>query len=95
LILLDEILIGQDQQNACFLLDMLAEHVRRNATVVLVNHNPAVTAAYAQRVLFFQGGSLVVDEPVREAFRQLELLGFSQYCGFPPQLTTDHSEVDR
>jgi energy-coupling factor transporter ATP-binding protein EcfA2 len=79
LILLDEILIGQDQENARFLLNLLAERVRQGATVVLVNHSPVVTAAYAQRLLFFQNGMLTLDAPVLEAFRQLEQNGFSQY----------------
>jgi energy-coupling factor transporter ATP-binding protein EcfA2 len=79
LILLDEILIGQDHENARFLLNLLAERVLQGATVVLVNHSPVVTAVYTQRLLFFQNGMLTLDAPIPEAFQQLELNGFNQY----------------
>lgn len=86
LILLDEILIGQDGENARFLLDALAERTRRGAAVMLVNHSPAVTAAYARRLLFFQQGRLILDAPVPEAFRRLERLGFHTYCPNEPSI---------
>jgi energy-coupling factor transporter ATP-binding protein EcfA2 len=79
LILLDEILIGQDWENARFLLDAIAERVDRGATAVLVNHSPVVTQAYAQRLLFLHDGRLLVDAPVPEAFRELVSVGFAQY----------------
>lgn len=79
LILLDEILIGQDQENARFLLDMLARRVQSGAGVVLVNHNPHVTQAYADRVLFFERGKLLLDAPTMDAFRRLEELGLNHY----------------
>jgi energy-coupling factor transporter ATP-binding protein EcfA2 len=79
LILLDEVLIGQDLENARFLLDTLAERVSQGATVVLVNHSPVVTAAYARRLLFFENGRLSLDANVSGAFRQLESRGLNQY----------------
>jgi len=80
LILLDEILIGQDVENAHFLLDFLAEHVSQGATVVMVNHSPIVTAGYAHRLLFFQQGRVTIDAPIPEAFRQLESMDLGHYC---------------
>jgi energy-coupling factor transporter ATP-binding protein EcfA2 len=71
LILLDEVLIGQDPRNAAFLLDLLQERVLRGDTVVMVNHAPEITARYATRLLFFNSGQIRVDAPPQEAFRQM------------------------
>jgi energy-coupling factor transport system ATP-binding protein len=80
LILLDEILIGQDPANATFLLELLREHTAAGSTVVMINHNPAVTARYADRVLFFHQGRLIVDAPTPNAFRALREQGFGVYA---------------
>jgi energy-coupling factor transporter ATP-binding protein EcfA2 len=79
LILLDELLIGQDPANATFLLDLLREHVEQGGAVVMVNHAPVVTRRYATRVLFFNSGQLVVDAPTDQAFAQLQALGSNAY----------------
>ena len=79
LILLDEILIGQDPANAAFLLDLLREHVAAGGAVVMVNHAPQVTRRYASRVLFFNDGQIVVDARTDPAFDQLRSLGKDAY----------------
>jgi energy-coupling factor transport system ATP-binding protein len=80
LVLLDEILIGQDAANAAFVLDLLSERVDEGSTVVMVNHAPAITRRYASRVLFFQGGEIVVDGPTEAAFAQLAAMGRKAYA---------------
>jgi energy-coupling factor transporter ATP-binding protein EcfA2 len=79
LILLDEVLIGQDPANAAFLLDLVRERVEMGATAVMVNHAPEVSRAYANRLLFFDGGRIVVDAPPEETFDRLEALGYDAY----------------
>jgi energy-coupling factor transport system ATP-binding protein len=79
LILLDEVLIGQDPANAEFLLGLLREQVERGNTVIMVNHNPDVTYAYASRIVFLGGGRVLVDAPTAEAFRRLASLGLAAY----------------
>ena len=79
LILLDEVLIGQDPHNAAFLLDLVREQVEQGSTVVMVNHAPRMTRAYASRVLFFDGGQVIVDAPPEQAFGQLKSLGKAHY----------------
>jgi energy-coupling factor transport system ATP-binding protein len=79
LILLDELLIGQDQANADFVLDLLAEHVDEGGTVVMVNHAPNATRRYASRVLFFDGGQIVADGPSGQVFAQLQAIGKGAY----------------
>jgi energy-coupling factor transporter ATP-binding protein EcfA2 len=79
LILLDEVLIGQDAGNATFLLELLREQVTQGSTVIMANHDPRVTSRYASRLIFFDGGSAIVDAPVHEAFQQLRSLGYGAY----------------
>jgi energy-coupling factor transporter ATP-binding protein EcfA2 len=79
LILLDELLIGQDMKNATFLLELLREQVEQGATVIMVNHHPEVTRHYASRLIFFNSGQAVVDAPTEEGFRQLATLGKEVY----------------
>jgi energy-coupling factor transporter ATP-binding protein EcfA2 len=79
LILLDEILIGQDPANASFLLDLLREHAEQGGAVVMVNHAPRTTRRYANRVVFFNSGGIVVDAPTEEAFNRLRETGWETY----------------
>jgi energy-coupling factor transporter ATP-binding protein EcfA2 len=79
LILVDEMLIGQDAENATFLLELLRERVEQGDAVIMVNHDPDVTYRYASRLIFFNGGQTVVDTPTEEAFRQLAALGQAVY----------------
>jgi energy-coupling factor transporter ATP-binding protein EcfA2 len=83
LVLLDELLIGQDAENAAFLMSLLCEHIAAGGTVILVNHSPEATWCYASRLLFFENGQLAVDAPVQEAFQQLDALGKRAYL--PPK----------
>ncbi len=79
LILLDEVLIGQDPDNAAFLLDLVREQVEQGSAAVMVNHAPKTTRQYASRVLFFDGGNVVVDAAPEQAFEQLKSLGKEAY----------------
>ena len=79
LILLDEVLIGQDAGNAVFLMELLRERVEQGGTVIMVNHNPEVTNCYASRLIFFNGGRVIVDAPTVKGFRQLASLGRQVY----------------
>jgi energy-coupling factor transporter ATP-binding protein EcfA2 len=79
LILLDEVLIGQDPANAAFLLGLLGEHVETGGAVIMVNHAPQVTRRYAGRVLFFNDGQVLVDAPTESAFAQLRAMGRGAY----------------
>jgi energy-coupling factor transport system ATP-binding protein len=79
LILLDEVLIGQDAGNVVFVLGLLRAQVEQGATVIMVNHDPEVTWRYATRLLFFESGRVVVDAPVEEGFARLAALGYQAY----------------
>lgn len=79
LLLLDEMLIGQDPANAAFLLGLVAEHARQGGAVLLVSHAPEVARCCANRVLFFEEGRLLHDAPPAEAFAWLAKRGRQAY----------------
>ena len=51
-VLLDEVLIGQDARNATFLMDLLRDRVEQGDAVVMVTHDPRVVRLYASRLIF-------------------------------------------
>lgn len=79
LILLDEVLIGQDPRNAAFIMALLKVQTRRGGTVVSVTHHPETTSRYADRVIFLNTGHVIVDAPTRSAFAQLSEMGYDYY----------------
>lgn len=85
LILLDEVLIGQDPRNAAFIMDLLKAQTRRGSTVVSVTHDPETTARYADRLVFLNSGHVIVDAPTGSAFAQLAEMGYDDYL--PDSLT--------
>ncbi|MEJ5310604.1 MAG: ATP-binding cassette domain-containing protein [Anaerolineae bacterium] len=85
LFLLDEILIGQDPDNAARLLEWLQARVTAGSAVVLINHAPEIAQRYATRLLFFEAGRLAVDAPIAEGFAQLARMGREVYL--PSDLT--------
>ncbi len=80
LLLLDEILIGQDPENAEFLLSVLRERAAAGSAVVMINHSLEATRRYADRLLFFAGGRLIVDAPTDAAFAELRARGWRHYA---------------
>jgi len=81
-LLLDEILIGQDPANARFLLDNLCGAAGEGAAVLLVNHHPDLTTEYANRILFLEEGRLRVDAPISEGLGQLARLGYHAFLPY-------------
>lgn len=78
LLLLDEPLVGQDEENLVFLQEILHKYREQGGAVLMVCHEPAVVQALGARVLFLEKGKLVVDAPVEEAFLLLEEKGYRE-----------------
>ena len=79
LYLLDEILIGQDIENAKHLLAQLQAQINQGAAVIMVIHNPEIVSKYATRLLFMENGRLLFDLPVEAGFDQLKRMGKRYY----------------
>lgn len=78
-ILLDEILIGQDTENAALLMNLLREQTARGSTVVNVTHDPETTFRYSDRIVFLKDGRILLDAPTGEASDRLATLGLADY----------------
>ena len=79
LILVDEILIGQDIRNATFIMNLLKEQARRGSTVVNVTHDPETAHRYSDRIIFLRQGRVLLDAPADEAFFKMADLGLRDY----------------
>ncbi len=79
-ILADEPLIGQDADHAAALLGRLRRAAQDGACVLASLHDPAAVWEYADRVLFLEGGRLLVDAAPAEAFAELARLGRTAYA---------------
>jgi len=78
-ILLDEILIGQDSENAALVMNLLREQTARGSTVINVTHDPETTFRYSDRVIFLKDGRILLDAPTAQARDRLAILGLTDY----------------
>jgi energy-coupling factor transport system ATP-binding protein len=79
LLLIDEMLIGQDLENANIWMQLLKEYCDQGNTVLLVNHHPDLTSRYCDRVLFMDNAKIQVDAPTSHAFMEITTLGHSAF----------------
>lgn len=79
ILLLDEPLVGQDQERLELLLSAIFEHQRRGGITIMVCHEPQVVKTCCTRVLFFEHGNLIFDGPTEEAFKELARRGKDEY----------------
>ena len=84
ILLLDEPLVGQDQDRLDLLLEALSEHNSRGGVAIMACHEPAVVAACCTRVLFLEQGELLIDAPTSRAFAELSRLGKADYLPLLP-----------
>jgi energy-coupling factor transport system ATP-binding protein len=74
LLILDEPTTGQDYSARRQIMSMVEERAGAGDTVIMVTHDMALVAEYAQRVLVMCGGKLIMDGSPAELFRSTELL---------------------
>ena len=79
ILLLDEPIVGQDQDRVDLLMEALAGHRRRGGITVMACHEPYVVRACCSRVLFLEEGALVIDAPVAGAFAEFAGRGLTDY----------------
>ena len=84
-LILDEPTTGLDYLECCHIMDRICRMNReQQVTVVMVCHDMEVVLDYAQRALVMAGGKLLADGPVREIFRDAELMEKASIL--PPQM---------
>ena len=80
LLLLDEIFIGQDDENIQFTLEMLNEYIeQQQAAVILVNHYIDPLLKLADRLLFMDIGRVLFDTPMKQYRTELKKNNRQEY----------------
>jgi energy-coupling factor transporter ATP-binding protein EcfA2 len=74
ILVLDEPTVGLDAPGRRETFDWLAERHAQGHTIVLVSHDMAVVAAYAQRVVVLHDGEILADGDVVDVFHKTEVL---------------------
>jgi energy-coupling factor transport system ATP-binding protein len=72
---LDEPTVGLDAPGLRETFDWLAELHAQGRTIVLVTHDMALVAEYAQRAIVLHRGRILADGPPAEVFEQAKVLG--------------------
>lgn len=84
-LVIDEPTTGQDWHGSIAMMALVRSLNESGHTIIMITHDMALAARYAQRSLVFDGGSLVADRPVRDLFADEDLLRRTQLR--PPQIT--------
>jgi len=91
-LLLDEPLVGQDLFRQTDVMESLSRFAEMGGLAVMVCHEPRVVRDWCDRVLFFDDGKLILNEPVPDAFDDLARLGKSHYI--PDDYESEFSSCD-
>jgi energy-coupling factor transport system ATP-binding protein len=85
ILILDEPTTGLDYLECCHIMDRIRRmNEEKMVTVIMVCHDMEVVLDYAKRALVMAGGKLLADGPVREIFRDAELMEKASIL--PPQM---------
>ena len=79
ILLIDEMLIGQDLENARLWMRQLKAFCEHGNTVLLVNHHPGLTNRYCDRVIFMDQGEIQVNAPTITAFEEIANRGYEAF----------------
>ena len=79
LLLIDELLIGQDPYHARWWMAFLKKYAEMGCSAILSIHHPQLIKEYCSRVVFLEEGEIVIDDSIPGAFAQLLALGYHAY----------------
>jgi energy-coupling factor transport system ATP-binding protein len=83
---IDEPTTGQDYRDGLEMLELIAQLNRAGHTILFITHDMRMVARFAQRVIVFRDGEVLLDGTTREVFREVETLRSTFLT--PPQITT-------
>jgi energy-coupling factor transport system ATP-binding protein len=101
-LVVDEPTTGQDRAEGRFILDVLQRYNAEGNTVVIISHDMALVARYAERVVAMHAERVLADGDPRSVFKQPEALRltnitrpqvavFGMQVGLPGLLTVDEA----
>ena len=74
ILVIDEPTTGQDWNNTKKMMDMLEKMHHRGHTILAITHNMRLAAEYADRIIVFSDGKIVLDGTPEEVFYQQKVL---------------------
>ncbi|MCX6168521.1 MAG: energy-coupling factor transporter ATPase [Ignavibacteriales bacterium] len=74
ILVIDEPTTGQDWDGTKRMMEMLEKLHHRGHTILAITHNMRLAAEYADRVIVFSAGKIVLDGTPKEVFYQEEIL---------------------
>lgn len=83
ILVIDEPTTGQDWEGALKMMSLLKELHTKGHTIITITHNMRLAADYADRVIVFADGQVVLDDAPENIFKQTDTL--NKYFITPPQ----------
>lgn len=74
ILVIDEPTTGQDWDGTKRMMTMMQELNKKGHTILAITHNLRLAAEYADRIVVFSGGNVVLDGTPEEVFSQREIL---------------------
>lgn len=85
-LIVDEPTTGQDYRDGVDMLTLVQRLNQAGHTVLFITHDMPMVARFAQRVIVFRDGQLLLDGTTREVFGQADVLRTTFLA--PPQITS-------
>ncbi len=85
ILIVDEPTTGQDYRDGLEMLELIARLNQQGHTVLFITHDMPMVARFAQRVIVFRDGEVLLDGSTWEVFRQVDTLRTTFLE--PPQIT--------
>ena len=86
ILILDEPTTGLDYLECTHIMDIIKKmNETEGTTVIMVCHDMEVVSDYAKRALVMSAGRLIADGPVKQIFRDMEIMSAASLL--PPQIT--------
>jgi cobalt transport protein ATP-binding subunit len=86
ILIVDEPTTGQDYRDGVDMLSLVQRLNQAGHTVLFITHDMPMVARFAQRVIVFRDGQLLLDGTTREVFGQADMLRTTFLA--PPQITS-------
>jgi energy-coupling factor transport system ATP-binding protein len=83
---IDEPTTGQDYRDGIEMLNLIASLNQSGHTILFITHDMPMVARYAQRVVVFREGEILLDGSTREVFHEREKLSTTFLA--PPPITS-------
>jgi energy-coupling factor transport system ATP-binding protein len=74
ILIIDEPTTGQDWRESIAMMELVKHLHNKGHTCVVITHNMNLVSLYAERVIVMSEGSLLLDGPTQDVFRQAEKL---------------------